>query len=846
MSFVFPLLLYGLIAVGAPILLHLLMRRKPKTLPFPAFRFLLKNQRTNQRRLRLRHLLLLLLRVGLIALIVLSLARTRVLSPGLTLSSDSPVSAIFVFDTSASMDYRMADGRSALEEAKRRAQELLAQFPAASRVLVLDTSAANSLRMEWQNGTHAARARIDKVALEPASGPVTQALAQALMAWQQESPAAAQGRTRPLARLLCVFSDRTPACWRADQAESLFEQSDALPPRMEGLEQARGRTAGLVEMLGQLRETLPPAAGQDYPSASLIETLESLKERSARWQPTDFPLSAEDIVLVRKARKATREMLAMLGAPAKDADAEAFRLKLATALGEMADALRGFHAWWIDVGTEAARDFGIVGLEFPRGTDNLPRTTFSGRDPILVKAQVAAQGTDFDTTLSAFLGRESVQVPVRVAAGRRTAAPLELDVARWKLKPGTHSLEVRWNNEDPLAGDNRFYATFAIEMPKRVLILADRPPSVRLWEQALHRHETEVRTPTEIQSLSLADYDAIYLIGLAAPEPALWGRIEKYLRGGGSVGIVPGGDEMRPDAYDAKLLAAPWKKAQASPVNEKGQTQPLLWKLGQDLIYEHPMLAPWKGWIDSPVIDFIRFPQTARGAYKVWRVEAPSRDARVLAAYDDADGAPALLERQIGQGRVVQFTVPLDERDPPWHNYFQRSFFFALAHSATRYLVGEAERRTYQFTVGEGEAHAWLPAAAPFTGYLVRGDDTSVSLAPPAGRILAIPQPLPPGNYVVQGILGEDKQDVARFSVNLPAEEWNLGPLTSPEPDLLLGTTSRIPANRRASLSDLLQGRLSEPLDLFPYLMLGLLVFLALENVLANKFYREQPEREES
>ena len=42
MSFVFPALLGTLIAAGIPVALHLMMRPKPRTLPFPAFRFLVR------------------------------------------------------------------------------------------------------------------------------------------------------------------------------------------------------------------------------------------------------------------------------------------------------------------------------------------------------------------------------------------------------------------------------------------------------------------------------------------------------------------------------------------------------------------------------------------------------------------------------------------------------------------------------------------------------------------------------------------------------------------------------------------------------------------------------------
>src|SRR5208282_2759601 len=99
MTFVFPALLGGLALIGIPVLIHLIMRKKPKTLPFPAFRFLLQRQRINVRRLRLRHLLLLALRVMLLACIVVALARIKVSYQGFSLRGDRPVAAVMIFDT---------------------------------------------------------------------------------------------------------------------------------------------------------------------------------------------------------------------------------------------------------------------------------------------------------------------------------------------------------------------------------------------------------------------------------------------------------------------------------------------------------------------------------------------------------------------------------------------------------------------------------------------------------------------------------------------------------------------------------------------------------------------------
>src|SRR5262249_45163858 len=139
MTFVLPILLGGLVLAGVPILLHLIMRQKPKVLLFPAFRFLMQRHRKNQRKLRLRHLLLLALRMLLIAAICLALARPRLVDRAFGLQSDRPVAAVLVIDTSPSMAYKTSDGVTRLAEAQKRALELLDELPEGSRIAVLDT-----------------------------------------------------------------------------------------------------------------------------------------------------------------------------------------------------------------------------------------------------------------------------------------------------------------------------------------------------------------------------------------------------------------------------------------------------------------------------------------------------------------------------------------------------------------------------------------------------------------------------------------------------------------------------------------------------------------------------------
>jgi hypothetical protein len=222
MAFIHPLLLGALVSVGVPVILHLLMRQKPKHQLFPAFRFLQQRAKTNQKKLRLRHLLLLLLRMLLLTLIVLALARPRLFSDRIGgFLPNQNVAAVLVFDTSRSMEYTVG-GRTRLDESKQRALELLEELSEASRVAVVDLADPNR---EWLSVAQA-RDRIRNLNLHAGCPPVTSGLgaAYALFSELSQEPATAENETVP--RYLYIFSDRTVACWDSGRLGDLTGQRD--------------------------------------------------------------------------------------------------------------------------------------------------------------------------------------------------------------------------------------------------------------------------------------------------------------------------------------------------------------------------------------------------------------------------------------------------------------------------------------------------------------------------------------------------------------------------------------------------------------------------------------------
>jgi hypothetical protein len=99
-SFLHPWILVGLTAAAIPVLLHLLARREPPTVVFPAVRYLVSTTREHQRRLKLQNLLLLLLRTMLIVLLVLAAAGPSIPSSGVP--GHAPTALVLIVDNSLS------------------------------------------------------------------------------------------------------------------------------------------------------------------------------------------------------------------------------------------------------------------------------------------------------------------------------------------------------------------------------------------------------------------------------------------------------------------------------------------------------------------------------------------------------------------------------------------------------------------------------------------------------------------------------------------------------------------------------------------------------------------------
>lgn len=137
MSILNPLFLWGLLALGVPIVLHLIQRQRYPERAFTTLRFFDKTIKHNVIQRRFVDRLLLILRLALLALLALALARPFGLGIG-----EKRMSLAILLDNSPSMGRPGTDGKTLFEEAKLAAISALKELSPGDRAEVLLTSPA--------------------------------------------------------------------------------------------------------------------------------------------------------------------------------------------------------------------------------------------------------------------------------------------------------------------------------------------------------------------------------------------------------------------------------------------------------------------------------------------------------------------------------------------------------------------------------------------------------------------------------------------------------------------------------------------------------------------------------
>lgn len=231
-----------------------------------------------------------------------------------------------------------------------------------------------------------------------------------------------------------------------------------------------------------------------------------------------------------------------------------------------------------------------------------------------------------------------------------------------EFTPGAHRIEVRLEPNDALPQDDRFYAVIEHANPKALLLArsddADDAAYFSAAVGALSSPSIEVARQSAASFALDALNEAALLVvpDVFALSSSAAQRIHQYVEAGGALLTTLG----TTNAENETSLLEGW---------EIGAPRARLVPIG-DIDASHPILRDAQQW------RAVRF-------FRQRDVRVPETD-RVLISH--ADGAPLLVEREMGAGRMLLLTAPIDRA---WNDLAIHPAFVQFIAQSARYLIGD-------------------------------------------------------------------------------------------------------------------------------------------------------------
>lgn len=565
MTLLAPALLLGLLGLAIPIAAHLLGREPPRTISFAAMRFLLPDDPTVTRRRALQNPLLLAIRLLLLALAILVLARPASLDPSGVAIVAEPHDAVLLFDGSAGMTLRV-DDETLMQRAAQRADDVLSSLPPDTRVGLMTTDP-------------------DGPTLEPTAD--FDRVRAALQEWIETGAPRPGGWTMAAAlpRAAALIGDA-----QADRKRVIYAVSDATAGGLAGLPTTTPEGALVVPLPAVPDDTTPPShVGITEISWSAATEIDP---RAVRIHATVHRSGGGSDILT---------------------------VPIALRIGD---------------------------VEVTRGSVDLEADTSA---PVEFTHVLLGEETFVAATLW-------VDVP---------DDPLPIDDARHVWLSADDAIEVTIVNGDPSelrAHDEVFFLATAVGV-------ADAHQRLRVVSLAPDQLENRIR---EKADKALADTDVLVLANTRAPTedtaPTILAAVD---RGMGL--LITMGDRTEPDVYNARLgPALPLLLRETVQVGTApGLAEARIEGFAPPDL-SHPVFRGWGGELGLA---------GARVRKIVLCEPDPARKATIALAY--TSGAPALVTRDRGSGRVAMLTTTID-RD--WADLPLRPGFVPLATAVLEYL----------------------------------------------------------------------------------------------------------------------------------------------------------------
>lgn len=794
--------------VAVPIVLHLIMQQKPKPLVFPAVRFLRETFASNQRRMKLKQWLLLLLRALVILWLAVALAQPSV--------------AAFL------ADYWVTGGALGLLSlllSGALVAVLLTQRPVSVWLAgLLGLGAAVCLLAGGWN-LLAARMQGKDVVLAAGDGPVAAAFlidTSPRMALRQANQSRLERAqeigdwllTRlPADSEVSVTSTSQPQVFFAVDLAAARQQLET----METGFQNRSMPSGLAECLNLLEESelqqrelyvFTDRSRRSWPEGPVLErVMERLRESSVHLYIVDVSASEVENISLSNL-KLPREVLAQQGT--------------------------------LEISTEAklqgtARQRKVVmRIEQPENSRPVRR--------------------DGKTLLpDRFWTREAL-VSLEANGSQK------LDFQFPDLPPGVHHGVIEIEGQDALEFDNRRYFTVEVRPAWRALVLTGPGVSDAILTQAIAPagerdagralFDFIVRPQDQISIEPLQEFDAVFLMDPAPLEPSAWELLADYAESGGGVALFLGSNATRTQggglgvqSPDPSFVSESAQRLLPGELTEVWRTRDEgVWLEPVNL--NHSLLRPFRGRETS--VPWRQFP-----VQRHWGIQAT--ESRAGAAEDEgrsievvmrfSNGMPAIMQMNLGRGKVIVWTTPISEIEREqgrvrWNSLTLGEcwpYFLMVNQLADELVAQPAARLNYE--VGQ-------PASLP---YRSDTDPETLQLFPPRNEDPQKLRPVEgqwsvrftetPGQYRLKG--DRNGAVIEGFSVNAPESASDLTLIPDTSWQEWLGEGGYQLASEAEEIVRQ-QGTTRRGRSFYPLLMSLLPVLLGLEFLMGNRFYSGQ------
>ncbi|HYG73883.1 MAG TPA: BatA domain-containing protein [Planctomycetota bacterium] len=578
MVFLNLLLAGGLLAVSAPIIIHLLHRSKVMPYDWGAMMFLEELMAERARRLRMQEILLLIVRALIVACLAFALMRPAIKSPTAGVrSADTHTSAVVLLDDSYSMN--TGHNRKAWQDACDAAIKYIGTLQSGDDVSVMFTSSAGKVPPPAALYDHErAREIIRKATPQYDKTDIPRALSAALQ--QLDS----QHNPR---RELVLFTDMQASGWElADGARWSF-------------------IAGTVRSARVRPNIILAATPELKPNNLALLKIEPSRQVVDSFTPVTF-----NVTVANESPEAMRD---------------------ATVTFIVDNVAKATRSVKLDPG---GREVVAFEHKFER----------PGSHYVACRARSSQDMLEDDNELN-----HSVVVidrlPVLLVDGDKKDRPLgsETDFLRLALSPR--------DRDDPN------------------------------WRTVI---DTTVIDSTDLRYTDLSKFRVVVLANVAALPAAAVSEIERFVVAGGGL-MIALGNNIRPDAYNrdlfrqgAGLLPVALKRIEGATLQNEssgavrlvaaGSSAPKPAQQGPDPVHLASIVS------NAPALDLFR-PEKGQDWSRArvrsyFSVAAPGDGVRALAAFSNGD--PVLLQKRLGEGRVLLFTsaIDMDWSDLPIHPFY--------------------------------------------------------------------------------------------------------------------------------------------------------------------------------